>query len=419
MARDYTRYSLRPLEASCVLVAALLSTLACIWLLRRLNRLVENVRGYLFPRQLWHLAFANLMMHSSVVILSVMDLVHDALRAKQPISSSGVQTYSCILLDPAFRYGRCVSVLVQFVIGAGFAAQGHLKRTMLLARFAKFVWMIGAACAALDTAEAYYLDDTANDFGLCPLRPHATWTSVVLMVLVYIPIIGWTLVVAIPRAYFGEHAKKSPKLVENLRRAVAFSLCFPVAYLPMMIGFAPLQLDPELTEKLTWYFSFEYTTEALAGILNCGTYALQSQYARILFRTNTLSIPHQNSAHIHLPGRVGFAGVDVIEVLPLAEAAKLQAERELAIMEDKGLNGLWISTQTQERLNIRGTTIRWEADDSTSELEVHGRDIKLIFREQIYWGELVDGGGLLQWSDGDSWRRTERHMNRLGSLGSL
>lgn len=396
---NYKDYVFLPHEAVFVIVACTISCLSCGWLLIRLGRLVQDVQGYLFPRQLWHLALANLIMHAIVLSQAIVAFI----RGWENAHTSSVEQISCHALDPLFRYGRCVSVLIQFLIGATFAAQGHLRWTLLVTRCMRLVWCVGLVFAAMDTIESKYLRK-ANDFGICPDRPHATWTSVLLMTCVYFAIISWTAWVAVPRAYCGERASSS-KLVENLRRAVAFAVCFPIAYFPMIVGFAPLHLFNEFTENTTWYFSLEYTMEALSGAMNCATYAYQSRYARVLFRTRSI-LHRAQSAHLHMPGRVGFAGVDIIEVLPLTERALWRAEQETARLEDKGFNGMW-RTGSKQEMYIQGTTVHCN-DAESCELEIYGQEIKLVIQENIYWGDVVEEGEAIRWSDGDVWRRFKK-----------
>jgi len=242
-----------------------------------------------------------------------------------------------------------------------------------------------------------------NDWGLCPYRPHATWIVVFLLACTYTMTLISNLIVV-----FRLRAAHSIKQRMSYRRATAYSISFVVAYLPMVAGFAPLHLANNFTEETTWYFALEYTSESLNGLLNFATYALQSRYANILVhRSSTIQRRYGRRAshHVHVPAQVEFGGVSVIEVLPLAAIAALQAERELSVLEDKGFNGLWLRSDTGETLAIQGNRIRWP-NGIITEFGVDAEGHVVLDVDSVrYFGRVEEGAQVVRWSDGDLWQR--------------
>lgn len=417
---DLRHYSMPPTDAAIVLLATMLSNAGCIYLLRRLLRLTETVQSYLFPRQLYHLAIADLCMQFSSGILSCLDLLRTYVGT--PERTKMIEGILCGGIDPVFRFSRNVSVLLELHIALGFAAQGRLQLSSQVAQALPWLWPLGLFIGVMEMAELQH--NERNDFGLCPGRPHATWGVIILISFAFVVIVVSNTIVVL-RA----QAAHSPKLKGNLQRAVAYSISFIIAYLPTLAGFSPLYIANDVTETSKWFFTFEYTAESLNGLLNFLTYALQSRYAAIVSsrRSMLLRAPRLNSiasGHYHMPAEVHFGGVSVMEILPLSEAAALEVEAELAVLEDRGFNGVWVRRRASDvtdasggcdRVIIQGTKIRWPADDNqevVTEMEIGSQGLlgqhvrlQMCVDRVNYSADVSEAGEVLTWSDGDIWRR--------------
>lgn len=249
-------------ELVCVLVAGLLSLLACSWVLWGLQFLDRTSRRRLFPTQITHLAIADLLFATSLLGENSMNHL---LFGTPPDATQ----WLCRVWIAGARFGRHTSVLCEVHIALCFAMVSlrWLQTLQIFKRLLLLAWVIGAGLCAVETNRYYaYYSDTYK----CHTVAGDAFLLFPLTVSLVVCTCAYTATLA--------QALRSPSAVRRAvcRRAVGFLLSFLVSYTPRIVlsYFLP---------SLPSYSGYRVTAnvcELLSGFLNMLVYTMQSRYAK-------------------------------------------------------------------------------------------------------------------------------------------
>mmetsp|Transcript_38476 Transcript_38476/g.86349 ORF Transcript_38476/g.86349 Transcript_38476/m.86349 type:complete len:337 (+) Transcript_38476:27-1037(+) len=302
----------------------LCSIIACVWLILRFRSLCPRIRSRLFARQIWHLAVSDLV---GGIFAAFADGV---LHTGMPMSR-GQGDWFCSVVPPGWYVAFTVSALVEANIALGFcfAYFRAVRALHVVSALLPLGWAIGFVTGALDSWQGGYWSGTIYNIGMHKCMPVGpVQLSVVTAMCLLCLSLGLYLAVSV------SVCSRSNKRVRSdvWLRASIFPLNFLISYLPVTI----LLSQPELFRHPT-FFMVAISLQRLNGVLNIGSYAIQSRYARYLRSAHVELRQRRESqdARDFASFRVDLEETADVVTFPATQAAALrQSEKEVARMRE-------------------------------------------------------------------------------------
>eukprot|EP00929_Paragymnodinium_shiwhaense_P012887 TRINITY_DN120769_c0_g1_i1.p1 TRINITY_DN120769_c0_g1~~TRINITY_DN120769_c0_g1_i1.p1 ORF type:complete len:396 (-),score=42.00 TRINITY_DN120769_c0_g1_i1:345-1532(-) len=274
-------------------VALTLSIAGCVWLLCA----SRNLPRYVFNRQLWQLALADLG-------LTCVDPIFETSYKYVPLSDSQLETFARIFRT-LFHFFLCAVCLIELqVAGCVTACSLHsVRATKLIARMLPFAWAIALAAATLDAS-----------VWACTIQvtKHNGWVNVSGAAPVVTYVIGCcfcAVVVLYFTALFAVAFTGSPSSVVKQAswRALVFPAIFFVTMGPAWINYSAIGAPGMQSEG---FFALSAVCIYSNGWINALAYALQ--HRRHLCRRRRLSQTTDSSARSRVSFHVAFGTVDAV-----------------------------------------------------------------------------------------------------------
>lgn len=246
-------------------VAGLASLLACLWVLRSLRLLHQESRERLLPRQIMHLAIADILL---VAHLLIMNTFNQVASTTQFLPSPQLGLCLCTSLQVMIRFGRCVSCAIEVHIALCFALASFRRQTALrlLAGALPFVWVVGLVMLIPEMFQSH----SVYSFVGHHCEPQASTTLVGAMLLVCVTICLFA---------YGATSLRSVRSPGTLQRMVwrrASSFLFSFLFCTCL---RTTQFFTKL-DVLSQVGVLASVLESLSGFANMFVYAAQSSYLK-------------------------------------------------------------------------------------------------------------------------------------------
>jgi len=248
-----------PQFAAAILSANLLSMIACVWLLCSFRKLHGQTQIRLFPRQMWWLAFADCIYHTSWVVTPTVLLALPKAEAHELFQGRmAVGVLSCIQQPPL-----AVSVLIEGQISLYCLAIAFRLQSLMscLAKALAWNWLFG-----LLLAFGHYAQVVPNSVEFVFIG-----ASGVLNTCSYAVVMGWMW------------RRHSPGSVQrrHLKRLAIYPITFFITFGWLLVGNRHYKdLD---------FFPISVSCSGLNGFLNVVAYAWQSRHFNALRGTIPLA----------------------------------------------------------------------------------------------------------------------------------
>uniref|UniRef100_A0A7S1AE23 G-protein coupled receptors family 1 profile domain-containing protein n=1 Tax=Noctiluca scintillans TaxID=2966 RepID=A0A7S1AE23_NOCSC len=236
-----------------MILSASLSTGSCIWILLALKKLHPRYRNRLFPRQLWHLTFADLLISTGA-------LIYCPLRVFLPVWPPELSSWVCGICGFLLISGKLTTQFIEFHMAINFlAAFSRWKAVAFILQRTLFLpWLVGIILSVLVSASNPY-----HPSGNTPCCPGlAIWWEAMFGAMIFI-LTSLVYVCACWRAFGYPRAVK--------RRATHMAFWYPVNF---FLSFGPMWM---------YFFSREgwglaKVSLALSGFGNAVVYSCNSKY---------------------------------------------------------------------------------------------------------------------------------------------
>lgn len=254
-------------------VAATLSTLACIWQMVRMRRLRAEKRNTLSLRQLWHLAVANILFQVFFMVYQLAQtLMKRGLLQLEHMEHPG---YICSGFVALYSAGLMAMLLVEAMLAAGFVAAVYRKRHVLRAmdRCLWVAWVLsvglgfGRACAK----QLWFQYDSRPGHSGCHGKKD-DWTFIAVMTVCVIICAVCYIFCSIVNVASTEHVQS-----RALRRARIYPLVTLLAVGPTYVSdwmYAFMEPSGAISG---WMIQTTTTLLVCSGLFNSLTFYYQSQ----------------------------------------------------------------------------------------------------------------------------------------------
>eukprot|EP00811_Abedinium_folium_P037254 NODE_9887_length_1392_cov_13.286166.p1 GENE.NODE_9887_length_1392_cov_13.286166~~NODE_9887_length_1392_cov_13.286166.p1 ORF type:complete len:358 (+),score=43.03 NODE_9887_length_1392_cov_13.286166:111-1184(+) len=298
----------------------LLSLCGCIWLLRQLWRLPPPVRRRLFPLQLASLAAADIVFH----LTSIPTLMTGFLTCPLKLSE-GFNQFICLTGYNSYRVAKFICVFCEVHIAVIFLWQSSRCCSHVVTRAARATlvlpWLAGLVVGAVvvQSAPPRFDPEYVFCYGKSGWdRRDDNITGAVLLLSFVIGVASYVSVLLRSWASAPGSVQRS-----NFFRAAMYNFNFILTF-----GmFLCVYYFPSITRtSFLWRMAGGF--EMLNGLLNTLTYALQSNYRRMLsgrqeelgspFETRSRQFARDGADGEQLSFRVAIGGVDVIDLTTIS-----------------------------------------------------------------------------------------------------
>lgn len=364
--------------------AASASVWSSVWLLRKVQRLPSDISSKLLPRQLWHLACADIIAFSLLHMGSLYNTISIVFPELKRVVPHRKAYYLLCVPNLWYRFGIIASAFVEVHLAASMLATRMRRHYVLnfLSNHLNAVWIAAFIIGSASILVTYIWDNNhlSDDYHCSGRYKGSNVKNVVVVVSLVICLSVYLYLGAQWRQVSGVQQRRVFTQAGLLLLANILC-CTPRAVL-QMTGWTLKQnvLDAP-------YFFIQFIIEplyALGGFVNCVVYFVLHQRARRMLRSAvTVQRPTEETpsqVQIEIGSfSVAFGQTEVIQVPPLEMFAQRRAQREMGRLE-------------AERRLEQEEISEWldEADRSNGILErLASREVFSIF--DAVWLETQEG----------------------------
>lgn len=254
-----------------MLVCNIVSIVACIWLLLRFRSMDTRVTKRLFPRQLWHLAVADMINCCGSIANSLITYggATASMGSDMQVSLEGL----CITELSVFMGGSCVSALIETHIAVAFFCTHFrwMSPLQIIQRSLLLIWPLGVALGV--TNSFVYVDYDAEQH-FCTIKGRGYFLAVLILFGFVVTFIAYTATVT-------NALCRSSRFPQNVAfrsgdRALLYPLTFFLGY-GLLLGYL---WYPTPLQSIRGYFVPTLALESLNGFMNVLVYAYNTRYAK-------------------------------------------------------------------------------------------------------------------------------------------